>query len=346
MIIRMPIDTKSLYMNIKNDNLTGHTATVATPLRQGNSIHEELAQILEIPECIGFGSRERLVGKLLEKSRVDAKIVKVFVFDNICVNGNPISVKEAYCIYIREETNPQNVHYGRQKVHYPQVLQYEDDDITVDNQKVMNAISHALHDYAFIVQAFEYDTQNNTLNFDALIVGENKVPYSKVFINRRGVGEKFANAFTYNCENYDTEIISLREKMGYDAVTPENYQEIVAENDQLACKVVFEFLSLNGAMLIHILKDDYPYSLYDIVYSFKNKRKYAIVQQTATKEKSFTLPIEKVKFLDDFKNESDVFLITDIRGNPKIHEYNVDCVNSLKKTISSIRFVDRGEGNG
>ena len=34
-IIRLPIDTKSLYFNIKNDNKTGHTATVATPLKQG-----------------------------------------------------------------------------------------------------------------------------------------------------------------------------------------------------------------------------------------------------------------------------------------------------------------------
>ena len=37
-VIRLPIDTKSLYFNIKNDNKTGHTATVATPLKQGASI--------------------------------------------------------------------------------------------------------------------------------------------------------------------------------------------------------------------------------------------------------------------------------------------------------------------
>ena len=43
-IIRLPIDTKSLYFNIKNDNETGHTATVATPLKQGASLHTELAE--------------------------------------------------------------------------------------------------------------------------------------------------------------------------------------------------------------------------------------------------------------------------------------------------------------
>ena len=32
MIIRLPIDIKLLYLNIKNDNESGHTATVATSL--------------------------------------------------------------------------------------------------------------------------------------------------------------------------------------------------------------------------------------------------------------------------------------------------------------------------
>ena len=51
-IIRLPIDTKSLYFNIKNDNESGHTATVATPLKQGSSLHLELAEVYKIPENI------------------------------------------------------------------------------------------------------------------------------------------------------------------------------------------------------------------------------------------------------------------------------------------------------
>jgi len=65
MIIRMPIDLKSLYLNIRNDNKTGHTPTVATPLRQGSSIHTEIAQILDIPETIPVDSKERLSLQLL-----------------------------------------------------------------------------------------------------------------------------------------------------------------------------------------------------------------------------------------------------------------------------------------
>ena len=40
-VLRLAIDTKSLYFNIKNDNQTGHTATVATPLKQGSAIRPE-----------------------------------------------------------------------------------------------------------------------------------------------------------------------------------------------------------------------------------------------------------------------------------------------------------------
>ena len=52
MIIRLPIDVKSLYYNIKNDNETGHTATVSTPIRNGSSVDEELVKIFCIPENI------------------------------------------------------------------------------------------------------------------------------------------------------------------------------------------------------------------------------------------------------------------------------------------------------
>ena len=39
--IRLPIDLKSLYYNIFNDNEKGHTCTVATPLKQGKSVNTE-----------------------------------------------------------------------------------------------------------------------------------------------------------------------------------------------------------------------------------------------------------------------------------------------------------------
>ena len=195
-IIRLPIDVKSLYFNIKNDNKTGHTATVATPLKQGASVREGLSRIMEIPENINSFSREELISKILAKSRAQAKIVGLYVFDRLSVNGVELDEYVSFCMYIREETDPQNVHYGRQKIHYPSSLRFEDNHITIDNRQVLRAVSEHLHNYAFLIEAFEYDTDSRILNFDATIVGEPNIPYSKVFINRRGVGNKFTSHFT------------------------------------------------------------------------------------------------------------------------------------------------------
>lgn len=60
-VLRLSIDTKSLFYNIKNDNQTGHTATVATPIKQGSSIRPELSMLLQIPESISLTSKENLI---------------------------------------------------------------------------------------------------------------------------------------------------------------------------------------------------------------------------------------------------------------------------------------------
>lgn len=340
-IIRLPIDVKSLYFNIKNDNKTGHTATVATPLRQGASVREELSRISEIPESITSFSREELISKILAKSRAQAKITGVYVFDKLSVNGIDINETVSFCMYIREETDPQNIHYGRQKIHYPSSLTYEDNHITINNKQVLRAVSEHLHNYAFLVEAFEYDTERCTLNFDATIVGEQNIPYSKVFINRRGVGNKFTSHFTEVSDIYDAEIISLREKHGYDAVTPENFNEIIAANITIAHSLAVDHLISFGAENIRVLKEEYPYALYDIQYTKNGIRKYAIVKQTATKSKYFSLPISKIQFCNDFSSEALLLLVTDVNGVPQIHKYNINDLNGLNKSINSITYEDR-----
>lgn len=265
MIIRLPIDIKSLYFNIKNDNEKGHTATVATPLKQGNSLHE-ISRIKNIPETVNEISREGIVSKISSKSRAEAKITNVYVFDKVSVNGIMLKNIPSYCIYIREETSETNVHFGRQKVHYPSSFSFEDEYIEINNRIVVNAISDALKNYAFIIEAFEYCTETGVLNFDALIVGEKNIPYSKVFINRRGAGNKFTSIFTDSADTYDTEILALREKFGYDKVTPENYSDYVDKNSLKANSMVIEYLKINKAENIRNLNEEYPYSLYDIGY--------------------------------------------------------------------------------
>lgn len=339
--IRLPIDTKSLFFNIKNDNKTGHTATVATPLKQGASVRQELKQIVEIPENINSVSREALVSHILSKSRAEAKINHVFLFDRISVNGKLLGNMPSFCMYVREETSPSNIHYGRQKLHYPPSLVFEDLDIEINNREVMRAVSLAVFDYAFLVEAFEYDTDTGILNFDVAIVGEKGIPYSKVFINRRGVGNKFTIHFSENSDIYDSEIIALRDALGYDAVSPENFNDIMAENTSKALTIASEHILLQGGTQPRILTEVYPYSLYDVEYKLGNCTRYLLVKHTATRSKYLSMPLSKVRFLNDFSDCASLLLITDINHRPTLQTYSISDLNRMEKAINSITYKDR-----
>lgn len=336
MIIRLPIDLKSLYSNIKNDNKTGHTATVATPIKQGKSVHKELAKIREIDENINPISREELISKILSGSRAQAIITNVFVFDRLTVNGIAIESPCSYCMYIREETSPNNIHYGRQKLHYPPSLKYSDSEVEINNKEIMKMISEQLSGYAFIVEAFEYNTETSTLNFDAAIVGENNIPYSKVFLNKRGVGNKFVSSFNEYADIYDSEIIALREHLGYENVDPDNFVEVIQDNKRIALKIAIDYISY--AEKIRVFSDDYPYSLYDIEYTINGKKNYLIVRFTSTKIHYFNLPMNKIMFCNDFSRNAKVMLISNINDNPTISVYSIDKLNNMSKTINSITY--------
>lgn len=341
MIIRLPIDIKSLYLNIKNDNKAGHTATVATPLRQGAAIHEGLIDILRIPENLTGSSKEEITTQILSKSRAEAIIPKVYTFNKLLVNGKKIENAPSFCMYIREETDPENVHCGRQKIHYPLSLYFMDENVEIDNKKVMRAISSMLHDYAFIVEAFEYNTESEELNFDVLVVGENQVPYSKVFLNKKGSGNKFTASFIESIDNYDTEIIALRENLGYDSVGPENFRDIQAQNKNIANGLVLKKLMEQQEGEIRCLTDEYPYALYDFELRKGQQKEYVIVRNTATKLSYFSLPYEKIRFCLDFKEQVRIALIKNIYGNPYVEWFSPDEINMMNKSINSVIYEKR-----
>ena len=340
-IIHLSIDTKSLFFNIKNDNERGHTATVATPLKQGSAVRSELFEIEKIPEGINCFSKEDLVTQILSKSRASAKINRVCVFEKIAVNGIVLNGIPAFCIYIREETDPSNIHFGRQKLHYPMSLFFEDLNVEINNRAVLKAVSEHLHNYAFIVEAFEYCQETEIFNFNVTVVGESDIPYSKVFINRRGVGNKFVSHFYENSDVYDTEIIALREKLGYANVYPENFNEIMADNRKKAYLIVTDYLRSLGAENIRVLKAEYPYAIYDIEYTLAGFKRYLIVKYTATKSKYFSLSLPQIQFCNDFMYQAQVLLVTDILDQPKIHIYTLDDLNGLNKSINIITYEDR-----
>ena len=342
-LIRLPIDTKSLYLNVKNDNQSGHTATVATPLKQGNSIHQELSRILQVPENINPVSREMLISSIQSKSRAEAVIRNVYVFDKVSVNGKRLSVDCSFCIYIREEIGYSNVHYGRQKVHYPMSLRFEDESVKIDNTTVLKAISKELNDYAFVVEAFEYFEETGVLNFDVTVVGSHNIPYSKLFVNKKGVGNKYTDRFTENSDVYDREIISLREKLGYSSVNPENFNEIMEKNYLIAIDSVCKHLKSIGAEHINFIRSVYPYSIYDIEYLSSGIKHYLIIKHTSNKKKYFNLPTEKTRFLNDFSKVASLALVSDINGTPEITIYSIEDFDNLEKSINSIIYTDRNK---
>lgn len=339
-MIRLPLDPKSLYFNITNDNERGHTATVATPLLQGKEMVARLAKIYDIPENVSRRTREGLAASLLEKSRAEARIQKVFVFDKLSVNHIPVSVDASFCMYIREETGKDNVHCGRLKIHYPVKVCYSDDEVDVDNRKVMNAISGALGDYAFVVEAFEYDIKTEILNFDATIVGVKGIPYSKVFVNRKGTGSKYTELGKRVSDAYDTEIIPMREAIGYENVSTENFEELQQINRTKALSIARNHIEKQGGKSIVNFSEDYPGALYDFSYTVGDRKNFAIVRSTASRTNYFVLSGNEIEFCRTFPETVHILVISDICGKPRVSSFDSQALDGMTKAINSVRFAE------
>lgn len=334
--IVLPIDVKSLFINIFNDNETGHTATVSTPIKQGNSVNEKLSQIFKIPKQIDFNSKPKLIDELLKNSKAQIKINNVFVFDKISVNGKRIESNDIlYAIYIKEEVDSKKAQFGRIKMHYPLTLKYEDDDIIIDNKYILNCISSLINGYAFIVNSFEYDFDTDVLNFNVTIIGENMIPYSKVFINNKGTGKKFSSIFNDEVDSYDMEIASLRQIFGQD-VNPDNYLSYMEQAKEKSIITTELWLKKHGYSNCLCVSSLYPYSLYDFECRIDFKVKYIMVFYTTTNIEYFNISSKKLKFMNDFKDDVDIFVITNVLGDRKINKYNVDDILSFSKSINSL----------
>ena len=334
-IIKLPIDTKSLYFNIKNDNLNGHTATVASPLRKtlGN---QKLVDILKINEKeIDINTKKELISLLVKHSKTKVLIKNVFVFDKLSVNGKNLDTKYCFGCYVKEEIDDSKVQFGRLKLHYPSKFIYEDYDMVINNKMVYKSISDKLNNYAFIIRSFEYDTDKKILNFDALIVGENDIPYSKVFINEKGVGSKFNHIFNENADDYDREIIALRKQYGIE-VNPYNYLDYFKKLREKASDLISNYLNKK----IENISIQFPYSLFDFCYDENGVKKYGILRVTATKNKYFNISFIQQLFLMNNSDESCVYLVYDIFDNPSINVYKYEDLSNLSMNINSIKYEE------
>lgn len=333
--IVLPIDTKSLYFNIKNDNKNGHTPTVASPLKKikGDQKLEDVF-LLKNKE-VDITDKGDLIDLLIKHSKTKVIIRKVYEFNKISVNGHLISCPCSFGFYIKEEVDETKVQFGRLKLHYPSKFIYQDGHLSINNKEVYKTISKLLCDYAFIVNSFEYSFETDTLNFDVLVVGENNIPYSKVFINEKGVGNKFNPIFNENADDYDREIIALRTKFG-DEVNPYNFAEYINKLKISAIDFIKEQIN-NDVKTIY---DEYPYSLFDFVFNDDGIKKYGLLRFSATKNKYFNLSLMQQIFMMNYKDDANIYLITDILGKPKLDIISFDELSQMGKTINSLKYED------
>lgn len=333
--INLPIDTKSLYYNINNDNLKGHTCTVATPIKQGKSLNQYLNEIYKIPQQIDYEQHEKLVDELRKNSKSIVRINNVFVFDKIKVNNHLIDCEASYCIYVKEEIDETKVQFGRIKMHYPLSLKYE--SLNIDNKKVLNKISEYLNDYAFLIESFDYDFDDDSLNFNALVVGYNQIPYSKIFINNKGVGSKFNQDLKYLSDCYDYEIISLKKQYGNDVGT-ESFEEYMEKAREESFSIVNQYLISEGAYEIRFTSNEYPYCIYDVQYYLNGNIYYGVIRSTYTKQIYADLSAETNRFINLFNN-TNLFIVTEVIVNNVLKVFNNKQLEQFKTKINSIRLI-------
>lgn len=333
--VLLPIDTKSLYYNILNDNLKGHTCTVATPIKQGKATNPYLSEIYKIPKQIDFEKSDDLIRELAKNSKSIIKINNVFVFDKLKINGQLLDADCNFCMFTKEEIDSERAQFGRIKLHYP--LSIKNASYSIDNRKVINAISDFLHGYAFLVESFEYDFDDDSLNFNVLLVGYSGIPYSKVFINNKGVGNKYIQDIRNYIDMYDSEIIALRQKYGLD-VSTKNFNDYLEKGRAIAKAKVKEYLIAIGASNIRDVSEEYPYSLFDFQYYLDGEIKYCLVFATYTRKKYFNLSGYQNQFINSFQN-SHIALVTDIDRENEIIIIDREDIKNYSVLMDVARFI-------
>lgn len=332
--IYIPIDSKSLFYNIFNDNKSGHTPTVCTPIQQGKSVHKEVEQIFKIPKQVDFYADDLLNDYLNKSSKSTTRVTNVFLFNNITVNGIKVEISDHFCMFVKEEVDQSKIQFGRIKLHYPLTIKYSG-LYTFDNKHVINKISEKLKNYSFVVRGFYYDFENDVLDFDVDIVGYNLIPYSKVFITNKGTGNKYVQDCHDTFDNYDVECIALKNHFGYENVSPANYLEILNEMRQISFDLLKMKLDKNNVIFI---SKTYPYALFDINYEENGVKRYGIISSSATKDCYFNFSIRQWQFINDFCEYVDFYSITEIYGKRKIIKFTYDEILEMNSSIKAMSF--------
>lgn len=360
---RFKIDEKSLYYGIYNDYIKGETATVSTPINQSKDPNKWRNDILKL---IGSGLEaknipEILINKCSRKTTAQAnsKIVALYEFNNIYLDGKKLETDSSFALYIKEETDTliknrqgkmvPNTHLGRQKLHYPMSLKHKSDGFNIDNMEVLTAILKQNGGFAYVVRGFDCDTEKKSINFITTIIGMKGIFLSSVFKKQKGVGKKLLLK-EVNLEDIDftaqdiygdsTSYVLDRKKDGQDIDLFEKANKTKVENGKLGESIVLSKLSKEDNVTdIYHTSVDYPTSPYDIEYYVNGVKKYVEVKSTQGDKKIFNMSIGEIKFMERYKEDYILFLITNVRDKmPKVYMFTRDKIIQLKKEYPTTRF--------
>ncbi len=335
-MVWLPIDEKSLFFNVVDDNPSPRPATVASTVFQGGKFDRNLEPVSSFPRMVPDDTYESIAGALLASSRISARILNVLVFDSIQVNGNPIPTDVSFGMYLREEAEPGRAQHGRIKLHYPLSFAFEDNFVNINNRQVLFAVSQELHEYAFHVTAFRCDVNSRTLDFDVTILGPRNIAYSLAFHETEDPVYMCAET----ADEYDREVVMLRKQFGWDNVTPDNVEQFLAKWRQVAQRECRRALMESGATNIHNFSFGRPFALYDFDFFRDGRKRYAIVAFTGNAQKRFSLPISRVQFLKAFRDTAELLLVTNVGDNPFVTVFNAERLDASKKSILSLEYLE------
>ena len=361
-VIKFKIDEKSLFYGMYNDYERGQTATVSTPLNQSTNPNKWRKDILKLCDT-DLNVKvipEMLLRKCTSKttSQAKSKIDFLYVFENIKLDGKPINCNCQFAIYIKEEIDAmikskttgkmvKNTHLGRKKLHYPQTLVHKTDGFNIDNKKVLDKILDVNGGFAYIVRGFECDTDNKSLNFITSLVGLKGIFLSSVFKKQKGVGKKLLleeiNIDAQDLPEGDIAYLVNSENKSYSSASDmfEAINKSKVENGKLGEELILKYLEENMPSItdVYHTSKDFPTSSYDIEFIQNGIKKYVEVKSTSGTKKVFNMSLGELKFMDKYKDDYLLFLVTSVKDDfPNVEIFTLDKISHLKKVYPNTRF--------
>ena len=361
------IDEKSLFVGVKNNYSKGHSATVHTPLNQAakeDNWRNDIYAFLKGYDSINIDSiPERLKEMCLRNTTSQAKgiITHFYVFSNFSLDGMPFEADCSFAMYVKEETDDviinregaavANTHKGRQKLHYQKTLAYTSDGYNIDNNKVLNRIIEVNGGFAYVVNGFEVDTENKSLNFRTTMIGLEGVLLSNVFISKKGVGKKLlvdGTLLQMGIPHISKGVISKEEKNKF-FETLEKIQESSRANgrngEEYVINNIKKILKKESIKEIRHVSNDYPQSPYDIECVVDDKKLYIEVKSTKGEKKEFYMSKGERLFMEKYQDKYLLILVTNVNTRHKkpFQYHRDDIINEeiMRQELQGIKFIVR-----